>query len=293
MLGSDGTRLYVRTRGVDAAALGGDASGPRRGLICCDGILCDGYIYKWFWEQPPLGLPVVHWNYRGHGRSETPKHSDAIDTEQHASDLLTVIEHSGLSEVVLVGHSFGVTVVLEALRRRPSCVAGLVLISGTARPLAEVFRGEDKLLTFVSTLHALVEKSPRIARGVWSRLPAALMTKLGIAMGELSRDLNPEDIYPYFEHLSRLEPAFTLRLLHAAGQHGVLDVLPECRVPTLVLAGSSDSFVPPVESRRLAEALKDAQFHLIDGGSHAAPIEYPELVASKVERYLARIGFDG
>lgn len=290
MTANDGTRLYVRAQGFETPAFGGDAAAPARGLLCCDGILCDGYIYKWFWERPPLGLPLIHWNYRGHGRSEAPRQPEAIGTEQHAADLLAVLEHSALREVVLVGHSYGVTVILEALRQRPAQVVGLVLISGTARPFGEVFRGEDKLLTFVSTLHSLVERSPRIARGVWSRLPAALMAKLGMAMGELSRDLNPEDIHPYFEHLSRLEPAFTLRLLHAAGQHGALDVVPTCNIPALVLAGSRDSFVPPGESRRLSEGLPDSQFQLIDGGSHAAPIEYPELVASKVERFLARIG---
>ncbi len=270
---------------------GQSSGGSRhRGVVLCDGILCDGYIYKWLWSDPAGALPVVHWNYRGHGRSENPRDPDALSVEDHARDLIRVVQHSGFEQVALVGHSFGVTVVLQALLERPDLAQGAVLISGAARPLAEVFRGEEKLFGFISTLRKLVRSNPRLARGVWARLPAGPVAKLAMAMGELNRDLNPDDIHPYFEHLSRLEPDFSLRLLHAAGQH-TLNELERVRVPALVIAGSRDTFVPAAESRFLADTLPRAQFHLVEGGSHAAPIEYPELFSSKISSFLRQLGF--
>ncbi len=288
----DGTRLYVRQRRTLRSTIEGPEfqGNPRRGLVLCDGILCDGYIYKWLWGEPPLQTPVVHWNYRGHGRSENPRDPEAVNVEDHARDLLKVIEFSQFEEVVLVGHSFGVTVVLEALRMQPRLAKGAVLISGTARPLAEVFRGEEKLFGFISTLQKLVRSNPRLARGVWARLPAGPVAKLAMAMGELSKELNPDDIRPYFEHLSRLEPEFSLRLLHAAGHHAVGD-LSGIDAPCLVIAGDRDTFVPASESRRLTDELKQAQFHLIEGGTHAAPIEYPELFSSRIGAFLRQLGF--
>src|SRR5580704_11490422 len=58
---ADGTRLFVRARGEGS---------PR--AILCDGILCDGFIWKYAWDALAKVLPVAHWHYRGHGRSALP-----------------------------------------------------------------------------------------------------------------------------------------------------------------------------------------------------------------------------
>src|SRR5713101_2551554 len=81
-LAADGTRLYVRERAE--TSLGQDA-----GLttILCDGICCDGYIWKYLWDDLAPVTRLCHWHYRGHGRSASPRDPARIDVPTHAADL--------------------------------------------------------------------------------------------------------------------------------------------------------------------------------------------------------------
>src|SRR5438874_13510923 len=103
-LGRDGTRIYVRKRegpsGVTA--------------ILCDGIACDGFIWKYLWDDLAKVVSVAHWNYRGHGRSSKPEDPKAIEFEENAHDLSAVREAIGDPECVLFGHSMGCQVALES-----------------------------------------------------------------------------------------------------------------------------------------------------------------------------------
>src|SRR5690349_3801670 len=116
--GSDGTQLYVRKRGGASAVT----------AVLCDGIICDGYIYKYLWDDLAPLTSVAHWNYRGHGRSGVPVDPMRIRVEDHAADLDAVRKRLGDPPVVLIGHSFGTQVALEAYRLRPERVVGLVLL---------------------------------------------------------------------------------------------------------------------------------------------------------------------
>jgi len=269
----------------------GESSAPP-GIVLCDGILCDGYVYKWFWEEPPQRAALAHWHYRGHGRSEAPKDPEAITVADHARDLRTVCNALGYARRVLVGHSFGVSAVLESLRQDPSGVLGVVLVSGTAKPLAEVFRGQSKLFGLLSKLDTLAQQSPRLARGLWSRIPSGVVARLALSMKEVnSAALNPDDIRPYFEHLSRLDPQFTLRMLQAVGHYDLTDHLQAITVPALVIAGSADTFIPAAASEALAAALPNARYVCFDGGTHVCPLEFRTAFAQRVTAFLDEIGF--
>ncbi|HKQ69945.1 MAG TPA: alpha/beta fold hydrolase, partial [Polyangiaceae bacterium] len=134
---ADGTRLYVRQR---RAALPGSLT-----TILCDGICCDGYIWKYLWDDLASLTGLAHWNYRGHGRSAPPSDGERIDIPAHAADLGCVRRHIGDGEVVLIGHSMGCQVVLEAYRQRPEKVRALVLLSGSSGHVTHTFHGSDLL----------------------------------------------------------------------------------------------------------------------------------------------------
>ena len=72
-VGHDGTRIYVRSRERAAPP---PAEGGRLTAVLCDGIACDGFIWKYLWDDLAriAGVShVAHWNYRGHGRSGRPR----------------------------------------------------------------------------------------------------------------------------------------------------------------------------------------------------------------------------
>src|SRR5512142_480256 len=104
----DGTRLFVRTAGPTTP--------DKMHAVLCDGIACDGFIWKYLWGELQEEMPVVHWHYRGHGRSAMPADAARVDVAAHAEDLASVRRFVGDPPCVLFGHSMGCQVVLEELR---------------------------------------------------------------------------------------------------------------------------------------------------------------------------------
>jgi len=72
---------------------------------------------------------VVACDLRGHGATPGRPHECSI--EHYGGDVAALINHLELAKAVLVGHSMGCRVVLEANRLIPDKVAALVLVDGS------------------------------------------------------------------------------------------------------------------------------------------------------------------
>lgn len=72
---------------------------------------------------------VVACDLRGHGRTPGRPHECSI--EHYGGDVAALVNNLELARVVLVGHSMGCRVVLEASRLIPDRVAGIVLVDGS------------------------------------------------------------------------------------------------------------------------------------------------------------------
>jgi pimeloyl-ACP methyl ester carboxylesterase len=63
-------------------------------------------------------------------------------------------------------------------------------------------------------------------------------------------------------------------------------LLPEIKVPTLVVAGAEDKITPADEMRRVAQAIPGAEFVEIADAGHMAPMENPDAVNAAVTGFL-------
>lgn len=243
-------------------------------MLFCDGLVCDGYIYRYLWDDLAELLPVAHFHYRGHGRSGLPVDREQVDVAAHAADMNAVREHLGDPEVVLVGHSLGTQVCLEAYRARPERVKALVLLCGSFGRITHTFKGSDMLSSVLPNIQDFSARHPRLLRALWARVPVRAAIKLGVLMGDIDPSkVRVEDVEPYFRHALHVDFQLFVRMLRTAGEHSAEDMLPNVRVPTLVVAGSKDTFTPPEISVAMAESIPGAKLLLIPGGSHILPLE--------------------
>jgi pimeloyl-ACP methyl ester carboxylesterase len=252
--------------------------------------VCDGYIYKYLWDDLAALVGVAHWNYRGHGRSALPADSTRIGVADHARDLDAVRLHLGDPPVVLVGHSFGTQVALEAFRLRPERVRALVLLCGSFGRITHTFRGSDVLAGLLPNLIGFVEEHPRLARALWSRFPV----RLGLEVARMTGDIRigavrVEDMRPYFEHAAHVDFEMFLRMLREAGEHSAQDLLPKIDVPSLIVAGERDAFTPPAISEAMAQSIRGAEFVLIPNGTHVLPLEEREKIRDTIAAFLGRV----
>jgi len=294
----DGTRLYVRSRErlvppAERAAPAAEAAEPQAAqgervtAIFCDGIACDGFIWKYLWDDLAPLVDVAHWNYRGHGRSGLPADPSAIELVDHARDLAAVRESLGNPPVVLFGHSMGCQVALEHLREHGEGVRGLVLICGVPGRVTHSFKGTDVLAKMIPKVIQRVEARPEVARAIWSRLPAPVALRFALIMREVDRHaITPDDLLPYMRHMVDIDVLMFLRMLRSAGDHSASDLLPHTDIPALVIAGDRDSFTPPRLAEEMAAALPRGELLTAHGGTHVVPLERKELVRERVERFL-------
>lgn len=113
------------TVSADGVPIGSQVQGSGSpALVFVHGWCCD----KSYWDaQVPYfskKYKVVTIDLAGHGESGLGR--EAYTMEAFGEDVVAVVEKLGLGKVVLIGHSMGGSVILEAARRMPGHVIGLV-----------------------------------------------------------------------------------------------------------------------------------------------------------------------
>jgi pimeloyl-ACP methyl ester carboxylesterase len=289
----DGTPLYFE---VFPGTGRSEGDGPvRTPVALCDGIGCDGYVWRYL-RRDLADRDVVHWHYRGHGRTPAPRDPGRVAIADLADDLAAVLDEAlgPGAPAAVAGHSMGVQVALEAYRRHRDRVRGLVLVCGAPSHPLSTFRGSSALEEILPRVQRWVQRVP----GVVNRVTRALVpTRLAYEIAarlEIRRELvEPDDFMPYLEGLARMDVRLFLAMLAEAGRHSAEDLLAEIAVPVLVVAGARDGFTPPARSRAIAEAIPRARLLVVEHGSHTAPIERPELVGAAVREHLRRVDLPG
>ncbi|NLE87138.1 MAG: alpha/beta hydrolase [Myxococcales bacterium] len=287
----DGTRLYVRWRRLERDSFARPSSDPVAAVeaptaLLCDGLVCDGFIYKYLWDDLATRMAVAHFNYRGHGRSEAPRDRERIDVAALAGDVHAVRAHLGEPPVVLVGHSLGTQVALEAYRARPDAVRALVLVCGSFGRVTHTFKGSDILASVLPGLMDFAVKHPKLVRAVWGRMPIKTAVRLAQLVGDIDRRVRPEDVEPYFRHVADFDFELFLRMLSHAGEHSAQDLLKNVQVPALVIGAENDTFTPPALSEAMAESLPRGELFMVPGATHVAPLEHPQLIAERIIEFL-------
>jgi pimeloyl-ACP methyl ester carboxylesterase len=279
---SDGSPLFYESWGERGER------NRRSAVLLCDGIGCDGYVWRYL-RQDLTERFGLHPHYRGHGRTAPPRDPRRVTIEDLADDIACVLDDALVDRAVLIGHSMGVQVALETYRRHPDRVAGLVLVCGASSHPLKTFRGSGTLEDLLPIIERWIHRVPRVInRLTRTLLPTRLAYEVASRL-EIRRELvEPSDFMPYLEGMARIDTRLFVAMLSSAGQHSADDLLPQVKVPTLVIAGERDGFTPAERSRAMAAAIPGAELLEIPSASHTAPIERPHLVDSTIREFVAR-----
>lgn len=279
---SDGTTLAWRMDGPPART-------GRRPVLLCNGIACDDA----YWSRLLLPLTrervVVRWDYRGHGRSATPSDPSRTTMDEIVDDLATVLAATRLEAPVLVGHSFGVQVMLEALRHPDLGPCGLVAVAGSAgRPLPAAAGASLPLLEGLR--RSFPAAAGALWRGIWTGRRVVPVARLA---GGLRASTPPDVLGSYVAHAHGLDLATLSGMFRAMQGHDAIAAADHLDVPLLVIAGARDGLARLSAVRELALRAPDGELVIVPGAAHTLPVEAPDAVLEVLLPFLAQLDAAG
>ncbi|HEX2904407.1 MAG TPA: alpha/beta hydrolase [Jatrophihabitans sp.] len=232
---------------------------------------------------------LVFFDLRSHGRSDHAG-ADSSTIEQLGADLYQVIESvipSG--PIVLVGHSMGGMTVMALAAAHPELFGA----AGRVRAVALVNTSSGELRTVTLGLPAAFARvtGPVLPRVVRRAGRNAALVERGRALGKdlawlLTKRLSfadsdvPPAVVAFATNMIAATPVdvvadFFPTLMAHDGREG-LSRLADTRV--LIIGSDKDALTPLDHSRRLAEALPNAQLEVATNSGHLLMLEHPEVV---------------
>jgi pimeloyl-ACP methyl ester carboxylesterase len=230
------------------------AIGAGRSVILLHGGL--GHSGNWGYQVPALmssDYRAVLIDSRGHGRSTRDERPYTY--ELMASDVLAVMDHIQLEKAAFVGWSDGACTALVLARNAALRTAGVFFFACNMDP-----SGTKN-----------IERSPALGR---------CFRRHTKDYAQLSA--TPDQFTAFADavrQMQRTEPNFSAR------------DLAEVHVPVAIVQGEHDEFIKLEHAEYLARSIPGAEFTLLPGVSHFAPLQRPEEFNKVMLAFLGKLPF--
>ena len=218
------------------------------------------------------GWRAIAWDMPGYGESALPE-GDYTFAELGAS-LIRLLDALAIGRAIVLGHSMGGMVALEAYAQAPERFAGLILAC-TSPAFGKAdgdwqrqFIGE-RLAPLDAGLGMGEMAARQVPRMMTVAAPADARERAMAIMGAV-----PEATY-----------RAALRCLVTFDRR---EVLPRIAVPTLAVAAAEDTQAPPPVMEKMAGRIAGAEFGLLPACGHLANLERPDAFGAVVLEFLER-----
>lgn len=213
----------------------------------------------------------------GFGASARPA---GIKPTAWVSQVEGLLDHLGLRDVVMIGHSLGGRVCLMCARDMPERVRGLVLVNSDWGQAG-----------FGYTMVRLIAYSNLLPLAL-SRLRGELgpMRRLVTRVAGPKLEITDEQIAILRDYLRVRGTCRTWQSLGRSQRwHDVHRLPATVQCPALVVWGAEDSIIPLAWGQRLAQALPEAELVTIPGSGHFPQEDAPQAVVAPMAAFLCRL----
>jgi 3-oxoadipate enol-lactonase len=216
-----------------------------------------------------LGWRSLAWDMPGYGDSPmvTP-----YDFAHLAQALWQMLDAAHIDQAVLVGHSMGAMVALQAWTQKPARIRGLLLAASS--PAFGNSDGEFQKQFLAQRLAPL---------------------EAGKTMGDIADRLIPSMVAPGCtapalalarQGMAAVAPETYRAALRALVQFEQRAALPTITVPVLSLAAEHDRTAPPAVMEKMAQKIPGARYACLAGVGHLLHCEQPEAFNAELEKFL-------
>jgi pimeloyl-ACP methyl ester carboxylesterase len=234
-----------------------------------------------------VDVRVVALDQRGHGASEQPDFG--YDFPAVVADLFAFLDEVGITQpALLVGHSWGSSVVLHFAVTHPDRTAGLVLIDGGTGSPGERWSWPEAEARLTP---------PDIDGLLWSELYQRISSNNGAYQNpgaeRVGRSLFHVDAAGRVTRRFRI--ANHMQVVRALWAHRPAELLPQVRCPMLLLPARRSSDAPePLANKaanvqRALELQPKARVHWFEDTVHDVPLQRPEELAEELQSFAHEV----
>ncbi|NDK30626.1 alpha/beta fold hydrolase [Nesterenkonia haasae] len=261
------------------------ARAPEKGVVLLNISMAGNSL---FW--PPsfirgltgAGYRVIRYDQRGTGASDWLEDWDrkhAYSLLDMSADAIAVLDATQVDRAHLIGLSLGGFVAQEIAIAHPDKVASMTLMSSAADPTDASLPGLRSGPLLRSALAGLPLLRYRLMGGEKNLVKEVIAKTIS---GNGYEGLHAEELTELVLYDLRYRRGINLRaiLQHqaaVAATRSRYELLPNLRVPALVVHGTADTFIPVEHAEKLVELIPGAQYLWLEGVGHQFP--YPDMTA--------------
>ncbi|WP_462268082.1 alpha/beta fold hydrolase [Desulfobacter sp.] len=216
------------------------------------------------------GFRAVVPDLRGFGESEAG--TEVGSTNLLADDLIALLDYLGIEKAVIGGMSMGGYVMLNLLARYPERFSAACFIVTRADADDETARDKRN--------HLIAE----IKAGRPDTVPNAFAPLLFADQTVADRPELVEEVRAWMTATS--PSGLVLGLEAIRDRDDSSSLLPQLKIPVLVMGAQEDKAIPPEKSTDMAERIPGAQFCMLSAAGHMANIEQPAAFNSALLDFL-------
>lgn len=238
------------------------------------------HAHWWDFFVPPFtrGYRVLALDLRGHGDSQWAE-PPLYDLTAHAEDVRGFIEALNLTNLVLVGHSFGGLVAMACAPTVQQHLASLIVIDVGAR----ISQRGSRHVAVLRFLPQPVYRSPSEAIRRFRLLPVTNGVRREVLDHMARHGIRRRDD-------GKWTLKFDRRTLEGIGPCDLMPVLRTLRLPLLIVRGSESTYFSARAFAELVTAVPHARAVEIPGAHHHVMLDEPEALADAVASFLVDRG---
>lgn len=267
------SRFEWRGRSVAWHKLG---SGPP--LVMCHGTPWSSAVWDPFARALSRDFSVYLWDMPGYGQSsKDAEHAVDLGVQGELfSDLLGFWE---LDAPHVIAHDYGGAVSLRAHLLHDAAYASLALVDVVAlRPW-----GSDFFRLVARNPEVFQAQPPAVHQGALEAYIEGASYR-GLSSQQLESLtkpwLSPEGQGAFYRQIAAADERFT---------DDIQDRYPEIQIPTKIIWGRNDSWIPADRATRLADMVPGADLELIDDAGHLIQFDAPAELGIALQRWLTQV----
>ena len=247
-------------------------------------------------ELAARGWPVVHYDQLGNGGSThlPDKGPDFWTPELFEAELTNLVRQLGIDgNYVPFGQSWGGLLVAMHAAKRPKGLRGLVIANSPASYplwLQEMKVLRDQLPPGVDEILRRHEAEGTTDSPDYHNTMQAFYDKHVCRIKPAPRDMQASqyEIYNDSTVYSTMNGPSEFHVIGTLRDWGVIDVLPDIEVPTLIISGRHDE-ATPATVQPFQDLIPHNRWEIFEESSHVPHLEEPELFDDVLHTYLSSL----